>query len=101
MIHYRKFTVKKATKKISLSLNASDFRFWSLKWKKMLKGNKIGGFISQTPYFFPGNKSKHNVYTQIYCHLTLSVMAHFAFKGHCTIVVTAITSVGTVQDAGS
>lgn len=60
--------MKKATKEISISLNASNFQFWSLKWKKMLKGNEIRGFISQMPYFFPDNKSKHNVYTQIYCH---------------------------------
>lgn len=25
-------------------------------------------------------------------------MAHFAFKGHCTTVLTTITSVGSVQD---
>lgn len=43
MTHYRTFTMKKATKEISISLNASNFQFWSLKWKKMLKGNEIGG----------------------------------------------------------
>lgn len=49
MTQYRKFTMKNATKEISISLNASNFQFWSLKWKKMLKGNKIGGFISRMP----------------------------------------------------
>lgn len=64
----------------------------------MLKGNTIGEFISQKPSFFPGNKSKQNVYTRIYCHLLLSVTAHFAFKGRCRTVLTSVTSVGPVQD---
>jgi hypothetical protein len=37
MTHYRKFTMKKATKEISISLTASNFQFWSLKWKKDVK----------------------------------------------------------------
>lgn len=65
----------------------------------MLKGNKIGGFISQMPSLFPGNKSQHNVYTQTYCHLQHADMAHLAFKGHCTTVLTTVTSVGTIQDS--
>lgn len=43
--------MKKATKEISIYLNASNFQFWSLKWKKDVKSNKIGGSISQMPYF--------------------------------------------------
>lgn len=52
MTHYRKFTIKKN--------NNGDFNFFecfkfpALEFKmekKMLKGDKIGGFISQMPSF--------------------------------------------------
>lgn len=103
MTHYRKFTMKKATKEISISLNASNFQFWSFKWKKMLKGNEIGrrgreGWLFPKCLICPGNKSKHNVYTQIYRHFQHSVMPRLAFRGHRTTVLTTITSEGTVQD---
>lgn len=102
MTHYRKFTMKKATKEISISLNASNFQFWSLKWKKMLKGNGIGGGEEggcfPNALFFQATKAKHSVYTQIYCHFQHSVTPHFAFGGHRPAVLTTITSEGAVED---
>lgn len=61
---------KKATKEISISLNASNFQFWSLKWKKMLKGNEIEGVgrevvISQMPYFSRQQKQTSCIYSDL------------------------------------
>lgn len=102
MTHYRKFTMKKSNKGDFNFFECFKFPVLEFKMEKDVKRQwnrgRGGGWLFPKCLIFPGNKSKHNVYTQIYCHFQHSVTPHFAFGGHRPTVLTTITSEGAVED---